>query len=208
LKADRDLLPTPEQTAGPFFHLGCTEPRSLGRIASPEAKGERVRLVCTVRDGDGHLVNDAMIEVWQANAEGKYCHEEDRQAKALDPHFHGFGRLATDETGSCVFETIKPGEVQAQDEAQDKAQNKAQNKAAAPQAPHLNISLFARGLLRRLATRAYFSGEAANERDPVLALVPVERRETLMARPDPARKGEWRFEIRLSGEGETVFFDV
>jgi protocatechuate 3,4-dioxygenase alpha subunit len=169
LKADRDLLPTPEQTAGPFFHLGCTEPRSLGRIASPEAKGERVRLVCTVRDGDGHLVNDAMIEVWQANAEGKYCHEEDRQAKALDPHFHGFGRLATDETGSCVFETIKPGEVQAQDEAEDKDNDKHNDdsdrnkdndqdneKRRPPQAPHLNISVFARGLLRRLPTRAYF----------------------------------------------------
>jgi protocatechuate 3,4-dioxygenase alpha subunit len=162
-----------------------------------------------------------MIEIWQANAEGKYRHPEDTQAKAIDPHFFGFGRLATDETGTCVFETIKPGQVQVKDEDEDKDNDKHNDdsdrnkdndqdneKRRPPQAPHLNISVFARGLLRRLPTRAYFAGEPANQQDPVLALVPVERRETLMARPDPARRGEWHFEIRLSGEGETVFFDL
>ncbi len=191
---DRDLTPTPSQTVGPFFHLGCTEHASVGSLVTPATKGERIRLVCRVFDGDGQPVPDAMIEIWQANAEGRYAHPEDTQQKALDPNFNGFGRLATDEHGSCAFATIKPGRVPGND--------------GAAQAPHINVSVFARGVLKRLATRAYFAGDPANADDPVLALAPADRRPTLLAQPDTADKGRWFFDIHLCGEKETVFFDV
>jgi protocatechuate 3,4-dioxygenase alpha subunit len=188
-----DLVPTPSQTVGPFFHLGFTATFD-GTLARPGAKGERVRMICRVFDGDGVPVPDAMIELWQADAEGKYHHSDDPQNKILDPAFRGFGRMATSEDGSCVFETIKPGRVPG-----------LRNTL---QAPHLNVSVFARGILKRLATRIYFSGDAANAEDPVLALVPANRRATLMARSDGEHPGNWKFDVHLCGERETVFFDV
>lgn len=188
-----DLVPTPSQTVGPFFHLGLLA-NFAGTLAGPDAKGERVRLICSIWDGDDMPVPDAMVELWQANAEGKYHHPDDRQNKALDPAFCGFGRLATSEDGSCIFETIRPGRVPGQGNTL--------------QAPHLNVSLFARGVLKRLATRIYFSGDPANGEDPILALVPADRRDTLMARPEGGHPGTWRFDLRLCGERETVFFDV
>ena len=188
------LIPTASQTVGPYFHLGLTDPRSVGYIAGPAAKGERVTLVCTVLDGDGVPVPDAMLEIWQANADGKYHHPEDTQEKAVDPACEGFGRMGSDAAGMMKFETIKPGRVPGPD-----------NQL---QAPHLNVSVFARGLLKRLPTRIYFVGDPANEEDPVLALVPKERRETLMAQPEPSKSGQWNFVIHLQGENETVFFDV
>jgi protocatechuate 3,4-dioxygenase, alpha subunit len=188
------LTPTPSQTVGPFFHLGCTEHASVGSLVTPATKCERIHLVCRVFDGDGQPVPDAMIEIWQANAEGRYAHPEDTQQKALDPSFNGFGRLATDERGSCAFSTIKPGRVPG--------------NHGALQARHINVSVFARGVLLRLATRAYFAGDPANAEDPVLALVPVERRSTLLAQPDAADKSRWLFDIHLCGEEETAFFDV
>jgi protocatechuate 3,4-dioxygenase alpha subunit len=132
-----------------------------------------------------------MIEIWQADAAGKYDHPEDRQEQSADPNFCGFGRLATDASGCCVFETVRPGRVP--------------DGRGGCQASHLNVSVFARGLLVRLATRVYFEGDPALEEDPVLALAPKERRGTLVARREG---GEWVFEIRLQGEGETVFFDL
>ena len=188
------LIPTGSQTVGPFFHLGLTDPRSVACIAGPSAKGERVTLVCTVLDGDGVPMPDAMIEIWQANADGKYLHPEDTQEKALDPACGGFGRMGSDPAGQMKFETIKPGRVPGPDNR--------------PQAPHLNVSIFGRGLLKRLPTRIYFAGDPANDEDPVLALVPKERRETLMAQPDRSKPGQWNFVIHLQGERETVFFDV
>lgn len=188
-----DLTPTPSQTAGPFFHLGFSRTFD-GRIATPDAKGEHLRLICRVLDGDGTPLPDAMIELWQANSEGKYHCTDDPQAKSLDPGLRGFGRLATIEDGTCTFETIKPGRVPG---PQDTLQ-----------APHFNVSVFARGILKRLATRIYFSGDPTNPEDPVLALVPTNRRETLMAQSDTARPGTWRFDIHLCGDRETVFFDV
>jgi protocatechuate 3,4-dioxygenase alpha subunit len=188
-------VPIPSQTVGPFFHLGCTAAtRSVSDVAGPNAKGERVRLICRVLDGDGQPVNDAMIEIWQANADGKYHHPDDLQEKALDPDCRGFGRLATDENGTCIFETIKPGRVPG--------------NTGKLQAPHLNVSVFGRGILRRLPTRIYFAAEASNSEDPILALVPEERRNTLMAHPDLHSRGHWHFDVHLSGEDETVFFDV
>lgn len=189
-----DLVPTPSQTVGPYLHLGLTDRRSLSSLAGAEAKGERVRLICQVLDGDGAPVSDAMIELWQANAEGKYDHPDDTQEKALDPQFRGFGRLPTAADGTCTFETVKPGRVP--------------HPGGSLQAPHLNVSILARGLLKRLATRMYFLGEPANLEDPILALVPEASRDTLMARRAPGQPSAWRWEIHLCGEHETVFFDV
>jgi protocatechuate 3,4-dioxygenase alpha subunit len=193
LKQD-DLTPSPSQTVGPFFHLGCTEHASVGSLVTPVTQGERVHLVCRVLDGDGQPVPDAMLEIWQANAEGRYAHPEDTQQKALDPNFNGFGRLASDEQGRCAFATIKPGRVPGNN--------------GAMQAPHINVSVFARGVLQRLATRAYFAGDPANALDPVLARAPAQRRSTLLAQVDPADKNRWLFDIHLCGPNETVFFDV
>ena len=188
-----DLAPTPSQTAGPFFHLGFSRTFD-GVIATPDAKGQHVRLVCRVIDGDGAPLPDAMIELWQANSEGKYHSADDLQVKPLDSGFRGFGRLATTEDGTCTFETIKPGRVPG--------------PAEALQAPHINVSVFARGILKRLATRIYFSDDPANLEDPVLALVPADRRETLMAQPHAQHPETWHFDIHLCGDRETVFFDV
>ena len=166
------LEPTASQTVGPFFHF-CLTQQPKGCLTGA---GERIRVEFRVCDGDGAAVDDAMIEIWQADADGNY----DSSA------FHGFGRLATDGDGRCVFETVKPGRVELQ-------------------APHINVCIFARGLLKHLVSRVYFAGDAANVDDPVLPLVAENRRETLMACLD---QGVWKFDIRLSGEGETVFFDV
>jgi protocatechuate 3,4-dioxygenase alpha subunit len=191
-----DLTPTPSQTVGPFFHLGCTDNASCGTLVTAATKGERIRLICRVLEdaGDGVPVPDAMLEIWQANANGRYNHPEDAQGKALDLAFTGFGRLASDANGICVFETIKPGRVSGND--------------GTLQSPHINVSVFARGVLKRLPTRIYFAGDPANAEDPVLALVPAERRGTLMARNSADNSSEWRFEIHFCGENETVFFDV
>lgn len=180
-----ELVPTPSQTIGPFFHLCLTTDAALGRLAGPDVKGERIRLACRVLDADGAPVDDAMIEIWQADADGDYPPGSDRS-------FRGFGRLCTDVQGTCVFESIVPGQVQCSEGAR--------------QAPHVNVLIFTRGLLKQLVTRIYFAGEPLNQSDPILALVPEERRGTLMAqRGDPDL---WNFEIRLSGDNETVFFDV
>jgi protocatechuate 3,4-dioxygenase alpha subunit len=147
-----------------------------------------------VLDGEGLAVNDAMIEIWQADAEGRYKSPQNPDCDAADPACGGFGRLATDENGGCEFETIRPGRVPGPDRVL--------------QAPHFSVAVFGRGLLRQLYTRAYFAGDPANLQDPALALVPAERRNTLMAQPDPARPSLWRFDIHLQGDRETVFFDV
>ncbi|HXM63487.1 MAG TPA: protocatechuate 3,4-dioxygenase subunit alpha [Terriglobales bacterium] len=189
------LGPTPSQTVGPFFSFALTtESASVRCIAGPQAEGERVLLMCRVLDGDGAPVPDAMIEIWQADANGKYNHPDDGQSETVDSACAGFGRMGTADDGSCQFETIKPGRVPGPDKVL--------------QAPHLSLAVFARGMLKQLYTRVYFSGDPANPEDPVLSLVPGDRRETLMAHPDPARPGTWRFDVHLQGEHETVFFDV
>jgi protocatechuate 3,4-dioxygenase, alpha subunit len=183
-----DLTPTPSQTAGPFLHVGLTDTRSVSRIAGEGAKGERLWITFRLLDGDGLPVPDAMIELWQADSEGNY------KEGSPDGEFSGFGRMATSEDGSCTFETIRPGRVAG--------------PGSTVQAPHINVSVFSRGLLKRLSTRVYFADDRANSEDPVLALVPEDRRATLLAHPDPGRDRSWIQVIRMRGEGETVFFDV
>lgn len=183
--------PTPSQTVGPFFHLGLTDGESVGEIAGKSVAGEHIRLRCRVLDGDGHPVPDAMIELWQADSEGHYRHPEDPGPNSA---YLGFGRLPTDEHGTCTFETIKPGPIPAPD--------------GPTQAPHINVSVFARGLLKRLATRIYFAQERLNKEDPILALIPESRRHTLLAKRDEGEPNLWNFAVRLRGEDETVFFDI
>jgi protocatechuate 3,4-dioxygenase alpha subunit len=186
-----DLTPTPSQTVGPFLHLGLTDTHSISCLAGNGIQGERIRVTLRVLDGEGVPVPDAMIELWQADSEGNYI-RENRSAKGAT--FTGFGRLPTAEDGSCTFETIMPGRVPGPGETL--------------QAPHVNISILGRGILTRLSTRVYFAGSTTNATDPALSLVPENRRATLLAQPDPARSSSWIFEVRLRGEGETVFFDV
>jgi protocatechuate 3,4-dioxygenase alpha subunit len=176
--------PTASQTVGPFFNFALTTNAALGNLAAPGLEGDRIQLSFRVIDGAGvPTPGDSMIELWQADSAGRY-----------DGAFHGFGRLETDQNGRCTFQTIKPGRVPAPD--------------GGCQAPHINVTFFARGLLRHLHTRVYFEGDPANPHDPVLALVPEARRATLMARQSASDPAAWTFDIVLQGERETVFFDV
>ncbi|MBI3207582.1 MAG: protocatechuate 3,4-dioxygenase subunit alpha [Candidatus Solibacter usitatus] len=185
-------IATASQTVGPFFNFGLTANPSLGKMAGDGAQGERIRLSLRVVDGDGiPAPGDAMLELWQADANGKYNHPEDTRPVTADAAFCGFGRLETDGNGTCVFETVKPGGVPQPD--------------GTLTAPHINVSIFARGLLKHLVTRVYFSGDPANDTDAVLQLVPEERRSTLLAQQE---NGLWHLEIRLQGADETVFFEL
>ncbi len=186
---------TPSQTIGPFFAPALVR-ESTERLVRDGTRGERIVIEGRVLDGDGAPVPDAMIEIWQANAEGRYDHREDTQEKLLDPNFHGFGRAGTNQLGEFRFFTIKPGAVAGE--------------AGALQAPHINVCVFARGLLHHLMTRIYFPDEsAANAADPVLNKVAPARRTTLLAHDTGAATARvLRFDIVLQGGNETVFFDV
>jgi protocatechuate 3,4-dioxygenase alpha subunit len=184
------LYASGHQTVGPYLHIGLNWLITRD-IAGRGVKGERVTIAGRLIDGNGAGVSDGLVEIWQANADGKYAHPEDSQKKALEKGWRGFGRIPTDAKGAFRFTTIKPGRVPAPD--------------GALQAPHLVVSVFMRGLLKHLTTRIYFPDEAAaNAEDPILKLVPAARRTTLI----PKRNGkalEW--DIVLQGKGETVFFD-
>ena len=194
------LKQTPSQTVGPFFAYGLT-PEQYGYplasiagadLAGSEADGERVRIEGRVLDGEGNPIPDAMIEIWQADGQGRYAHPLDERGS--NTGFKGFGRVGTGTDPKCrfIFDTVKPGSVDSL------------------QAPHINVIVFARGLLLHAYTRIYFSDEVdANARDPVLALVPPERRSTLIAERESSTAGVvYRFDIHMQGEAETVFFDV
>jgi protocatechuate 3,4-dioxygenase, alpha subunit len=183
------LIASASQTVGPFFHVGPGASDRCGVVAGPGVPGERLHLRIRVLDGDGAPVDDAMVEVRQADAQGAYA---PAPATPDDPPpvFAGFGRLSTSKDGDCCFETIRPGAP-------------AEGTGAA----HVTVCLFMRGLLRHLHTRIYFAGDPALDRDPILALVPVERRPTLLAQR-AADGATWDFVVRLQGERETVFFDV
>jgi protocatechuate 3,4-dioxygenase, alpha subunit len=182
--------PTSSQTVGPFLHIGlCGIKRD--QLAGPGVSGEPLTIEGQVLDGDGTPVTDALIEVWQANAHGKYAHPEDRQDKPIELDFSGFGRVPTNDAGAFRFTTIKPGNIPFPD--------------GRMQAPHLAITVFMRGLLRHLVTRLYFPDEPSNFDDPILNLVPMDRRPTLIARATGPRTLEWN--VQLQGPDETVFFD-
>lgn len=163
-------------------------------LAAGAVSGERVTVQGRVLDGDGLLVPDAVLEIWQANSHGKYAHREDAQDKPLESGFTGFGRVPTDQDGVFHFATIKPGPVPGPN--------------AVEQAPHLVISIFMRGLLKRLVTRMYFPGDARNVVDPILNLVDPARRITLVARATTGGTGALEWNVVLQGAHETVFFDV
>jgi protocatechuate 3,4-dioxygenase alpha subunit len=182
---------TPFQTLGPFFDFGLILPDG-GSVATRAAAGRHDVIEGTVRDGAGNVLPDALIEVWQANAAGKYAHPADQQEASLDPACDGFGRVPTDELGRFVFSTVVPGRVPGPD--------------GALQAPHLAIGVLARGLLTRLVTRMYFEDEPSNLADAVLTMVPADRRATLLAKRIADHR--YRFDIALQGPHETVFFDV
>jgi protocatechuate 3,4-dioxygenase, alpha subunit len=189
------LIPSASQTVGPFFNFGLTTNHALGIMAPDGAEGEHITLIFRVIDGDGlPTPGDSMIELWQADSQGRYQHPVDPRSAAADKNFSGFGRLETDADGVCVFETVKPGRVPCAD--------------GSAQAPHINVTLFARGLGKPLRTRVYFAGEAANADDPVLPLIPADRRDTLLAKSVAGQANAWAIEIHLQGEAETVFFDV
>ena len=182
---------TPFQTLGPFFDFGLIIPDG-GIVAQPSAAGRHMTIEGTVFDGAGAVLPDALIEIWQANAAGRYRHQADEHGAPLDPAFDGFGRVATDDLGRFAFTTVRPGRVKGPE--------------GSLQAPHLAVGVLARGLLTRLVTRIYFEDESSNGEDAVLALVPPARRPTLLAREIGA--GRYHFDIVLQGALETVFFDV
>jgi protocatechuate 3,4-dioxygenase, alpha subunit len=178
---------TPSQTVGPFFEFAL--PYEGGeRLVSP-GDPDAIRIVGAVIDGDGQPVDDALVEIWQANRHGRYRHPEDtREELPLEDGFSGFGRCATDAEGRFEFVTVKPG-------------------ATGAHAPHIAVCVFARGLLRHICTRMYFPDEAtANAADPLLASIADPRvRSTLIARP---LDGGLAFDIHLQGERQTGFLDV
>ena len=200
---------TPSQTVGPFFAYGLAphnrcdwKPSAIydwketvgADLVTPDATGQRIHIEGSVLDGDGKPINDAMIEIWQADAQGRYAHARGERPRP-NAKFTGFGRSATDKAGVYSFDTVKPGVVPGPD--------------GKPQAPHIVVCIFSRGMLRQIYTRIYFADEAANDADPILALVPGERRGTLIAHK--AMRGElpvYRFDIRVQGDNETVFFDI
>ena len=200
---------TPSQTAGPYVHIGLI-PQQAGfdifqnnfgnELFAPETPGERIRIKGRILDGTGSPVRDMLVEIWQANAAGRYNHPADRQDDhPIDPSFHGWGRAGTDfETGVYAFETIKPGRVIGR-------------RGHGLMAPHVNFWLAARGVNIGLSTRMYLADETlANAEDPVLRMIePAVRRDTLLARREE-RDGEvvYLFDIYLQGARETVFFDI
>ena len=182
---------TPPQTVGPFFH-GSLLSRARTVIAPPEFPGERLRIEGRVLDGDGTPVNDAVVEVWQADAAGRYRDGRAEPDGAASDGFVGFGRSGTDADGRYGFETVRPGPVATPD--------------GSAQAPHLEVHVLARGLLDRLATRIYFEDDDPGATDPFLLAVPEARRDTLIARRRAV--GRYEHDLVLQGQAETVFFDA
>ena len=199
-----DLKETPSQTAGPYVHIGCTPnvtgitrvyDHDLGATMKTGAvQGQEISIKGTVYDGTGTALKDAMIEIWQADANGFYNSDQDTRGSA-DPNFTGWGRSAGDmDTGEYTFETVKPGVVPFPD--------------GRPQAPHITFWIAARGINLGLQTRMYFADEAeANAQDPILTRIEHQNRiPTLLATKEAC--STYRFDIHLQGPQETIFFDA
>jgi protocatechuate 3,4-dioxygenase alpha subunit len=184
---------TPFNTIGPFFKLALRD-RAEGAdtLVTADTRGERIAIEGRLTDGAGQPVLDGLIEIWHADAEGRYRHPEDPRHASVDPAFAGFGRVSTGVDGTFLFHTIRPGIVSGANEQR--------------QAPHILVSVLARGIMTRCWTRMYFENDPLNATDPTLALVPAARRDTLLART--IGDGRYRFDIRLQGDKETVFFDA
>jgi protocatechuate 3,4-dioxygenase alpha subunit len=187
------LVATTSQTVGPFFKIGFGW-LNRDNLVGEGVSGEHVTVQGRVFDGDGVPVPDAILEIWQANAHGKYDHPEDTQNKPLEPGFKGYGRVPVSIDGVFRFVTIKPGPVPG--------------PKGKEQAPHLAISIFMRGLLKRLVTRMYFPDDERNPGDPILNLVEPTRRSTLIAKKTAGGPGTLEWNVVLQGPEETVFFDV
>ena len=196
---------TPSQTVGPFYAYGLTpngrakwDPNghyswkeTIGdNLVTADVVGDRIRIQGTIYDGDGKPIPDAMLEIWQAHGQGRYSNDPGSR-NLSNAAFKGHGRSACDKDGVFSFDTVKPGPVAG--------------PGGKPQAPHVVFCIFARGMLRQVYTRMYFDGDAANATDAVLALVPADRRNTLIARKDGST---YRFDLHMQGDKETVFFDV
>jgi protocatechuate 3,4-dioxygenase, alpha subunit len=182
---------TPSQTVGPYFGI-LLRGRAECRQVTAATSGARIVIEGRLFDGAGSVIPDALVETWQADANGRYRHPDDCRPQKIDPAFSGYGWAHTRDDGGYRFETIKPGRVPAPD--------------GGNQAPHVVVSVMARGILTRFITRIYFDDEGANANDPILALVPAERRQTLIARR--IEDGHYLFDIVMQGPRETVFFDV
>jgi protocatechuate 3,4-dioxygenase alpha subunit len=177
------------QTVGPFFRIGLIYGRGQNILVNEQTSGERITLSGVVYDGDGQPIPDAMIEIWQPDANGIFNHPTDPLHEQADPHFRGFGRAENRSAGKYEFKTIKPG-----------------GRDGLP--PYINVHIFGRGMLVHAITRIYFSDEPANADDPVLNSVEPERRYTLIAtREESDDVPVYRFDIRMQDEGETVFFN-
>src|SRR5947209_15146780 len=174
------LETTSSQTIGPYLHIGLTW-LITDNIAPAGVAGDKVSIEGRIVDGDGIAVNDAVVEIWQANAHGRYAHPDDTQDKPLENAFKGFGRVTTDHDGVFRLAKIKPGRVPALNEGL--------------QAPHLNVTIFTRGLLKHLITRMYFPNEPANNEDAVLMRVPAVRRTTLIATPVEGKSNAFRWNV-------------
>jgi len=196
---------TPSQTVGPFYAYGLT-PKGRAKwdpdgtyswketagdnLITPDASGQKIHITGVIRDGDGVPIPDAMLEIWQADSQGRYAHPRD--PRAPNASFQGFGRSACNREGEFGFDTIKPGQVPGPN--------------GKLQAPHVVVCIFSRGMLRQIYTRMYFPDEPANAADQILALVPEDRRQTLIAKKE--KDGVYRFDIKVQGDDETVFFEV
>jgi len=186
------LQSTASQTVGPYLHIGLTW-LVTDNLVGKGVTGDPITLEGRIVDGDGAPVTDALVEIWQANAHGKYAHPDDTRDLPVEPGFQGFGRVPTDEDGRFRFTTIKPGRVPGAD--------------GALQAPHVNVLILMRGMLKQLITRIYFPDSVVNADDAVLKLVPAKRRDTLVAKPVAGKRGAFEWNVVLQGAGETVFFD-
>lgn len=180
---------TPSQTVGPFFVIGLVK-GGENVLVSEETQGERIELIGTVFDGNGAPVSDALLEIWQPDSNGIFDHPEDSERDRFDRNFRGFGRAATSDAGAYSFTTVKPGRREGG-------------------VPFIDLRVFARGLLVHAVTRIYFGDEPDNEKDPVFESVDAGRRSTLLATPlESSSATAYRFDVRLQGEEETVFFDL
>ncbi|QIG95888.1 MULTISPECIES: protocatechuate 3,4-dioxygenase subunit alpha [unclassified Bradyrhizobium] len=191
---------TPSQTVGPYFKYGLTpngeyewNDAFTNNLLTSDVSGERIRVEGKVYDGDSAVIPDCMLEIWQADSQGRFSDPQDTRALP-NSSFKGFGRCGTDKSGGYAFDTIKPGVVPDAD--------------GKPQAPHIALAVFARGMLLHLYTRIYFDDEAGNAADSVLALVPADRRATLIAKRKAGAGHTYTFDVHLQGDNETVFFDV